>query len=116
FDVGRIEVGSAIEPHKFTPEHFDLRVVFDHRRVAVDDHCVLHGFTPCVFSHSRMDATAPLSVVGAGCGRWNTRRSPNSLTPTREPSRSLISAPSSISNASMARHSVLQLGGRVEVR
>ena len=35
-----------------------------------------------------MASTAPLSVVGSGRGRRNTRLSPNKRTSTREPSRS----------------------------
>ena len=62
-----------------------------------------------------MLATAPLSVMGRGCGRWNTRRSPNSRTPTRDPSRSLISAPNSMNSASISRHGMLPLVGCLNI-
>jgi hypothetical protein len=34
----------------------------------------------CSSSHFLIDSIAPLSVVGAGCGRWKTRISPNRKT------------------------------------
>ena len=45
--------------------------------------------------------------VGLGCGRWKTRRSPNNRTPTREPCRSLTSAPNSMNSAWTSLHGML---------
>src|SRR5690606_31838579 len=74
-----------------------------------------HGFTPFSSNHLRMEATAPLSVSGEGCGRWNTLLSPNRRTPIREPSRSLSSAPRLINSDSMSFHLMLPLVGRANI-
>lgn len=71
-----------------------VRVKLNDCPVAIDDHDIVHGMTPLSSSHLRMPATAPLSVSGEGCGRWNTRISPNRNMATRDPSRSSTSAPS----------------------
>ena len=114
-DVLGIEIGAAVEADKLAAKHVDIRIILDHGAVTVDLNHVHHGSTPLSFNHLRMLATAPLSVAGDEWGRWYTRRSPKRRTPTREPSRSLSSAPSSMNNPSMSAQLVLPLIGRANI-
>lgn len=43
FDAGGIKVRAAVQTDELSPEHFDVRVITDHDRVAVDGHGVLHA-------------------------------------------------------------------------
>ncbi len=111
-----VEISSAVQTDELTAKHLNLAVVADKCFISgfasVKSHDIVHCLTPLSSSHFRTLATAPLSVVGLGCGRWNTRHSPNNLTPMREPSRSDISAPSSINKLSISDHLILPLIGR----
>src|SRR5215475_3854750 len=105
-----VEVSATIQAEDLPPEHVKLSVIFNLGLVALNGHDV-HGTIPCCCSQGRILATAPLSVLGLGCGRWKTRTSPKSTTATRLPSRSLMSAPSSTKSASISRHWILALTG-----
>jgi hypothetical protein len=61
--IGRIEIGTATEADKLTPEQLNVRIKGDDRLVAANCHDV-HGFTPFSSNHLRMAATAPLSASG----------------------------------------------------
>src|SRR5574340_934678 len=115
-DVLGIKIRATVQTDKLAAKHFDVRVVLDDRPLTVNHHHIFHGFTPLFSSYLRIDSTAPLSVSGEGCGRWNTRTSPNSFTPMREPSRSLTFAPKSISSASISRHLMLPETGRAKIK
>jgi len=66
-------------------------------------------------SHRLILFTAPLSVIGRGCGRWNMRFSPFSKTAIREPSRSCTSAPGAINSDSISAHLMVPLTGQVKI-
>jgi len=116
FNVCRIKVGTPVQPHEFSPEHGDFRVIRDHGLHPVDFDYVSHGITPLASSHFRMLSTALLSVSGEGCGLWKTRRSPKKRTPTREPSRSLISAPNSRNRERTSSQWMFPGVGRVKIK
>ena len=74
-----------------------------------------HGFTPA-FSRKRLtDFTAPLSVTGCGCGRWNVARTLFNSTRTREPRPSLISAPQAVNRLSISTHAIDGLTGLANI-
>lgn len=110
-----VKIRAAVQSDKLAAKHLDIRVVFDHRPLPFNHHHVFHGCTPFSINHLRIDSTAPLSVSGEGCGRWNTRTPPNSFTPTRDPSRSLTFAPKSASSDSISRHLMLPEAGRAKI-
>ncbi len=114
-DVLGVKIRAAVQPDELAAKHLDVRVVFDHRPLPFNHHHIFHGLIPLFSSHLRIDSTAPLSVSGDGCGRWNTRTSPNSFTPMRDPSRSLTLAPKSISSDSTSRHLMLPEAGRAKI-
>ncbi len=68
-NVGGIEIGAAIQPRELATEHRNLRVKCNDGLIATYVHYVIHGFTPFSSSHLRIEANAPLSVSGEGCGR-----------------------------------------------
>jgi hypothetical protein len=53
--------------------------------------------------------------IWRGMRRWKTRTSSNRNTPMREPSRSVISAPSAINKASISDHRIEPLAGRAKM-
>jgi hypothetical protein len=110
-----IKISPPVQAKKLTPKQTDLRVIFNDRFIPINFHNTDHGFTPCCSNHLRTLSTQPLSVSGEGCGRWNTRRSPKSRTPTREPSCSVISAPNSRNSARMSDHLMPPLVGRLKI-
>jgi len=63
-----VKICATVEAENFPPEHVKIRVEFNRCVIVVNSHYV-HGSTPCCSSHLRIDATAPLSVLGDGCGR-----------------------------------------------
>ena len=70
FQIGGVKIRRAVESDELTPEHLDFRVIGNDGLVAVFKcHDIIHGFTPWLSNQIRTLATAPLSVVGAGCGR-----------------------------------------------
>ncbi len=115
-NVRRIKVGTSVQPHEFSSEHGDFRIIGDHSLHTVDFNYVSHGIAPLASSHFRMLSTAPLSVSAEGCGLWKTRRSPNKRTPTREPSRSLISAPNSRNRERISSQRTFPGVGRVKIK
>src|SRR5918999_5325552 len=102
--------------YELTPEHLNIRVEGNDGLEALDSHHVNHGLTPFSSSHLRIASTAPLSVSGDGCGRWNTRTTPNRNTSTREPSPSASSAPNSRNSASISAQRILPEAGREKIR
>ncbi len=114
-NVFGIKIGTAIQPNKLAAKHFNVRVVLNHCTLFLNHHHVFHGCTPFSVNHLRIDSTAPLSVSGEGCGLWNTRTSPNNLTPMRDPSRSLTFAPKSSNSDSISRHLMLPETGRANI-
>jgi hypothetical protein len=62
-----IKVSATIEAKNLTAKEIQIFVVLDLGVIALNCHYV-HGSTPCCSSHLRTLATAPLSVLGEGCG------------------------------------------------
>jgi hypothetical protein len=86
---------------RIPPEHPDLRVERDDRRIAVHRPRI-PGCTPSASSHLRITPTAPFSVLGPGCGRCNTRRGSNKRINTRDPARSAICPPNARRKTAMS--------------
>jgi hypothetical protein len=59
-----VEISPAVESDILTAEHIDIWVILNNSSIAIDFHNVHHGSTPFSFSHFRMLAIAPLSVLG----------------------------------------------------
>src|SRR5690606_8141854 len=96
-----IKICSTAQADKLVSEHLYFRIVGNHGLLASNRHHIFHGFTPLSSRHRRTEATAPLPQLGEGCGRCMTLIWPNKTIATREPSRSVISAPNSMNSATV---------------
>src|SRR3989338_719367 len=109
-----VKVGATVQALNLAAKLVGLRVVANYGSVAVQFHRIhRHGVTPFCSSQSRSAATAPLSMFGDGCGLCSTRTSPNTTTPTREPSRLvLMDAPNSTRSETASQNLTLADTGR----
>ena len=107
FYISSIKVCASGKTQEFPTEHANVGIESNNSFMLVDLHYILHRFTPFCSNHLRILATAPLSVSGLGWGLWYTRTCPNKKTSTREPSRSLISAPSSRNSETISAQRML---------
>jgi hypothetical protein len=63
----------------------------------------------------RTDFTAPLSVSGCGCGRWNVAASLSIINQTREPRPSLILPPQALNRLSISLQAIVAPAGSAKI-
>ena len=68
-DIVGIKVCATVQVKELATQHVGFGIVCDECAMIFDDQDVIHGLTPLASSHLRILATAPLSIVGRGCGR-----------------------------------------------
>jgi|GEM_PF-2671503 len=115
FYIGSVKIRTPGKTQELPAKHGNIRVESNNSFMSINLHYVFHGVTPCCSSHLRTATTAPLSVSGRGWGRWYTRTCPNKNTSTREPSRSLISAPNSRNNDTISSQRIFPEAGREKI-
>jgi len=97
FHSGSLEGDHISKSNHFTVENLGIGIESHGPAISLVCH---HGFTPASLKNRRTDRIAPRSVVGCGCGRWKTARTPFNATRTLEPLPSVTSAPSAWNKAS----------------
>lgn len=105
-----LECNHIIEMQDFPVKNVGILVVFKFALIAFIGHSV-HGFSPIFAKYRLMDFTAPLSVVGCGCGRWNTATCLSQINQTRDPRPSLIVPPYAWKTPSISAHAMAALTG-----
>jgi hypothetical protein len=100
-------------------KHPYVRIILNHSDIILPLHSCQHSQFPGAMPHScknsRKLVTAPLSRLGEGCGLWSTKSLLRKEMATREPSRSLISAPNARNRTTASRHCTLPLTGRWKI-